>query len=167
MQRTPRKRGFLLALNLAKLIRGIMLYQINHSFLGRITSIGDLDVQYANLRLAAVGDIKITYSRWGKVSEIDGQSCYYENWWSPMSSVGNTEITWSWGRMQLIGSLPVVHGFWGSVLSIGDMQISYDTFGRMIEINTNGTMTHQQQVALVIVLLRIQESANNSGATVS
>lgn len=143
-----------------------MLYQFNYDLFGKLLSIGDLEIRYTNIlsSISDVGDIGITYDLLHRIVTIDGQNCTYKGWLSLLSSVGNIEIARSWGQIKSIGDLNVCCSRSGRLQSIGNLKVSYGNFGKMTEINTVGdsNLTHQQKIALTVILLEIQENLRNS-----
>jgi hypothetical protein len=146
-----------------------MIHTIDYKLLGGIDSIGILRISRTSFveRIAAVGNIDITYNLFGQALTIDGQECVYKRrwWWvSPsLIFVGHRQIRREGFRITAIGNLPVVYKR-DKPQSIGDMRFSYGKFGRMTELTTTGDqdLTHEQKIALTIVLSEFEELQRNS-----
>jgi hypothetical protein len=85
-----------------------MSYSVSHNFLGHITAISDLNIQYGGFipRILAVGDMEIAYNIFGRVLLIDGHPCTYRAWYSScMSAVGKMEIK----RNKMSGNVPLAY----------------------------------------------------------
>jgi hypothetical protein len=141
-----------------------MFYSVSHNFIGHITAIGDLNIQYGGFipRILAVGDIEITYNIFGRIVSIGGQICIYKAWYSScMSAVGTMEIKRNkLGKVLAINNMPLVYkGLFGNFISIGDVQITYKGLGKMAEvINSGGDLTRQQKIALTVMLIEKYQS---------
>jgi hypothetical protein len=141
-----------------------MSYSVSHNFLGHITAIGNLNIQYGGFipRILAVGDIEITYNIFGRILSIGGQPCTYRAWYSScMSAVGTMEINRNkLGKVLAIGNMPLAYkGWFGNFISIGDVQITYKGLGKMAEVITSsGDLTRQQKIALTVMLVEKYQS---------
>jgi hypothetical protein len=141
-----------------------MSYSVSHNFLGHITAIGDLNIQYGGFipRILAVGDIEITYNIFGRILAIDGHPCTYRAWYSScMSAVGKMEIKRNkMGKILAISNMQLTYKGWlGNFISIGDVQITYKGLGKMAEVITSaGDLTRQQKIALTVMLVEKYQS---------
>jgi hypothetical protein len=141
-----------------------MSYSVSHNFLGHITAIGDLNIQYGGFipRILAVGDIEITYNIFGRVLSIGGHPCTYKAWYSScMSAVGTMKIKRNkLGKVLAIDNMPLAYkGWFGNFISIGDVQITYKGLGKMTEVITSGgDLTRQQKIALTVMLVEKYQS---------
>jgi hypothetical protein len=141
-----------------------MSYSVSHNFLGHITAIGDLNIQYGGFipRILAVGDIEIAYNIFGRVLSIGGHPCTYRAWYSSyMSAVGTMEIKRNkMGKVLALGNMPLAYkGWFGNFISIGDVQITYKGLGKMAEVVTSGgDLTQQQKIALTVMLVEKYQS---------
>jgi hypothetical protein len=141
-----------------------MSYSVSHNFLGHITAIGDLNIQYGGFipRILAVGDMEIAYNILGRVLSIDGHPCTYKSWYSScLSAVGKMEIRRDkMGQVLAIGNMPLAYkGWFGNFISIGDVQITYKGLGKMAEVITSGgDLTRQQKIALTVMPIEKYQS---------
>lgn len=149
-----------------------MSYSVSHNFLGHITAIGDLNIQYGGFipRILAVGDIEITYNIFGRVLSIGGHPCTYKAWYSScMSAVGTMKIKRNkLGKVLAIDNMSLAYkGWFGNFISIGcaaseaigDLQITYKGLGKMAEVITSGgDLTRQQKIALTVMLIEKYQS---------
>jgi hypothetical protein len=141
-----------------------MSYSVSHNFLGHITAIGDLNIQYGGFipRILAVGDIEITYNIFGRILAIGGHPCTYKAWYSScMSAVGTMKIKRNkLGKVLAIDNMSLAYkGWFGNFISIGDLQITYKGLGKMAEVITSGgDLTRQQKIALAVMLVEKYQS---------
>lgn len=148
----------------------------------------ELELSYDRLggRLRAMGDLKISYGRWGRpqalglwpleydrlggrLRRIGDLTVEYGRWGSRPKTFGTWDVECNWAGLPLrIGPYEVVHrGIGGKVRSIGPLSVSYDRLGSRpcrIEFPGHDTLPDDLGCVLFLVLHLQKERAKAAAA---